>query len=141
MSLVHQVARLLLGGCSSLLNLDLDLGRAPVEPSDVHVQVDDGLMAHVAGGTVLQVHRVLVPFHISLARKNLIAQVARELPPLALVDLADVDAEVLLVAEVLAAHAAHELAVIGVGGGRVLLAARRQRGQQELGKFKWGADV
>ena len=55
-----------------------------MEPSDVHVKVHHRLMAHVTCRTVLQMHSVLVPLHVPLAREHLIAQVTRELSPLAL---------------------------------------------------------
>ena len=56
-----------------------------MEPLDVHLQVDDRLMAQVAHWVVLQVERVLVSLHVSFSRKNFMANVARKLTPFPLV--------------------------------------------------------
>ena len=66
---------------------------------------------------------VLVTLHVPFPRENFIANITRELAPLALVYFRDVDPEVFLIAEVFVADPAHELFGRRVRAGLVLLGA------------------
>jgi len=63
-----------------------------MEPLDMDINVDNGLLAERADWMVLQVQRVLVPLHVPLAGKDLVTDIARKLAALALVNLGNVDA-------------------------------------------------
>ncbi len=63
-----------------------------MEPLDMDINVDNGLLAERADWVVLQVQRVLVPLHVTLAREDLVTDIARKLATLALVNLRNVDA-------------------------------------------------
>ena len=53
----------------------------------MHFKINHGLMAQVALGAVFKVKSILVSFHVSLPRKDFVANVAGELAALALVYL------------------------------------------------------
>lgn len=77
-----------------------------MEPLDVNINIDNGLLAERADRMVLQVQRVLMPLHVPLAGEHLVTDVAWKLAALALVNLGNVDAQILGVAEVFVADAA-----------------------------------
>ena len=117
------------------LHFDFNFCWAFVESLDVHVKVDNALMAQVTLGTVLQVESILVPLHVPLPGEHFVTNVTGELPPLAFMYLWYVHSKVLLISEIFIAHSTHKLF-----GGRVrcrlVLLCAWQGWQQQFGNLQ-----
>ena len=106
-----------------------------MEPLDVHLDVDDNLLAERADGIVLEVQGVLVALHVPLPRKDLVANITGELAAFALVYLRDVDSQVFGVAEKFVAHAAHVFGCGRVSPRRRIFLGLGQRRKKQFGRF------
>jgi len=79
-----------------------------VEPLDVHLNVDDNLLAERAHGVVLEVQRVLVPLHVPFPWEHFVANITGKLAAFSFVDFGNVYSQVFSVPEEFITHAAHK---------------------------------